>query len=119
MIAQWQKERFLFVPRVLVFPVKSQVRVSPYGIREGVSHGSGRAPSLELSFAGERRSRSQGACPCGAIAAMTSETWRGLYVGVGTWSAWSMKSSVRRAIWKMKADGAAIEEATVRSSPPW
>jgi hypothetical protein len=36
-----QEERFLFVRRVLVLSAKSQVSVTPSGIREGVSHGSG------------------------------------------------------------------------------
>jgi hypothetical protein len=57
MMAPGQKERFLFGLRVLVFPVDSQVRVVPLGIKEGVSHSNGRAPSFESSFAEERRRR--------------------------------------------------------------
>ena len=60
MIAPGQKERFLFEPRVLVFPAESQVKVSPFGTSVGVSHGSGRAPSAGSSFTVERRRRSHG-----------------------------------------------------------
>ena len=73
MMASGQKERVLFGLTVLVFPADSQVRVVPYGIREGVSQGSGRAPSFGSSFAEERRRRNHGAWPCGAMSAMTSE----------------------------------------------
>ena len=107
MIAPRQKERFLFVCRVLVLPAESQVRVTPSGIKEGVSHGSGRMPSLESSFTQERSLLSHGACPYGVTSAMTSETVRALSVGVGTWSTCSKHSSVNMAIWKMKAGGAA------------
>ena len=85
-----EREKVLFVRRVLEFPAKSQVMETPYGIKEGASHGSGRAPSLGSSFVQESSSRlSQGAWPCGVTSAMTSDTWRGLSVGVGTWSACS------------------------------
>ena len=63
MMALGQKERFLFGLRVLVFPAESQVRVLPYGINEGVSHGSGWAPSLGSSFAKKSSRLSQGAWP--------------------------------------------------------
>jgi len=73
MMTPGQKERCLFGIRVLVFPADSEVRVVPFGIREGVSQGRGRAPSLRSSFAEERRRRSHGAWPCGATSALTSE----------------------------------------------
>ncbi len=73
MLAPGQKERFLFGLRVLVFPAESHVRVLPFGIKEGVIHGSGRAPSLGSSFAKESSRLNQGAWPCGGISAMTSE----------------------------------------------
>ena len=74
MIAPGQKERFLFVRRVLVLPEENQVRVTPLGIREGVSHRSGRVPSLDSSLTQETSLRSHGACPCGGMSARTSET---------------------------------------------
>ena len=43
-IAPGQKERFLFGPRVLVFPAESQVRVSLFGTSVSVCQGSGRLP---------------------------------------------------------------------------
>jgi hypothetical protein len=61
------EKKVLFDLMVLMFPAYSQVRVIPSGIREGVSKGSGRAPSLGSSFAEERRRRSQEAWPRGAI----------------------------------------------------
>ncbi len=57
MMALGQKKRFLFFLRVLVFPADSQVIVIPSRIREGVSHMSGRAPSVGSFFAGERSRR--------------------------------------------------------------
>jgi len=105
MIAPEQKERCVFGPKVLVFPAESHVRLSPSRTREGVSQESGRAPSLESSFAEERRRRSQRACSCGTMSAMTSKTYRGHFVDMGTRSASFMQSSVRRAIWKTKAGG--------------
>jgi len=74
MMAPGQKERFLFGRRVVVYPAESQVRVPPSGIKEGVSNGSGRVPSLGSSFAQGSSRLSQGACPCGVTSAMTSET---------------------------------------------
>ncbi len=74
MMAPEQNERFLFGRRVLVFSAESQVRVPPYGIKEGVSHGSRRAPSLGSSFAHESSRLIQGAWPCGVMSAIKSET---------------------------------------------
>ena len=74
MMAPGQKERCLFSLRVLVFPADNHVRVIPLGsMSEGVSQGGGRVPSLRSSFAEERSQRSQGAWPCDAMSAMTSE----------------------------------------------
>jgi len=101
--------------KVFELPAESQVRVTPSGIREGVSRGSGRRPSLESSFTQERSLLNNGACPCGVSSAMTSETSRGLLVGVGAWSACSRHNRVSRSIWKMKAGRAAIEEVTDKS----
>ena len=73
MMAPGQKERFLFGLMVLAFPAESQVRVIPFEIKESVSHGSERAPSLGYFFAEERSRRSLRAWPCGVTSAMTSE----------------------------------------------
>jgi len=63
MMAPGQKERFLFSRMVLVLPTDNQMRVLHSRINEGVSHGSGRAPSLGSSFAEEKSLRNQGAWP--------------------------------------------------------
>ena len=58
-----QKERVLLGHKVLIFQAEVQVMVSPSGMSLGVSHGSGRAPSVRSSFIVKRRRRSHGAWP--------------------------------------------------------
>ena len=101
-----------------VLPEDVQVSVWPFSTSGGVIHGRGRAPSVASSLNASRTRFNKGACPTGATLAAKSETLRGLSVGVGTSSVCARQRSVRRAIWKMYAGGAEIEQATLRTMPP-
>jgi hypothetical protein len=96
MIAPRQNAKLLLALIVRELPNEVKVRVPSPSTREGVIHGRGRAPSAGSSLIEERMRCNHGACPMGAMSAMTSETFRGLSVGVGTWSVCSRQRRVRR-----------------------
>ena len=83
-IAPGQKARFLLALIVLELPEEVHVRVPSSPTRQGVIHGRGRAPSAGFYVITERMRCSQRACPTGAMSAITSETLRGISVGVET-----------------------------------
>ena len=95
MIAPRQKAMFLLALIVRAMHDEVQVRVPSTSIREGVIQGRGRAPSAGSSLIEVRMRCNHGACPMGTMSAMTSETLRGLSVGVGTWSVCSRQRRVR------------------------
>ena len=118
-IAHGQKARFLLALIVLELHEEVQARVSPSLTRDGVIHGRGRAPSAGSFVITERMRCNQGACPMGAMSAITSETLRGLSVGVETWSDCSRQRRVSSVNWNRYAGGAEMEEATLSTNPPW
>ncbi len=87
--------------------------------REGIIHGRDRAPSAGSSVITERTRCSHGACPMGAMSAITSETLRGLSVGVGTWSDCSKQRRVSSVNWNRYDGGTEMEEVTLSTNPPW
>jgi hypothetical protein len=89
---------FLLGSNLRIFPDEFHSMGTTIMPSYGVSQGRGMAPSDVYFFIVERRRGNQGVRPIGVTFAMTSETCRGLSVGVGTLSVWSLQGRVRSAI---------------------